>query len=250
MAGDYRAQIAAEESEESPGTSSSLPGSQLSPPPPALCKLVYHAVILLYDDLSASSSPPLAAVEVGPGDHLGGRPLLRLMLGLIVNPTLHQPQTQSAEGLTLQLPAGNIMQRPKGKDSNMKIAHLLSILGLLTLGAHAAAADPDGNHDNFTGTYFTSPTPPAAEILQIHSDGTAILTTSDQVTVGAGGLTFSDSIGSWRALGGRKLSARFLNLNFAGTIPAATYAGAAVVDYIYQFSTNFNTITVTCDGKI
>ena len=132
----------------------------------------------------------------------------------------------------------------------MKIAHLLSILGLLTLGAHAAAADPDGNHDNFTGTYFTSPTPPAAEILQIHSDGTAILTTSDQVTVGAGGLTFSDSIGSWRALGGRKLSARFLNLNFAGTVPSATYAGAAVVDYVYQFSSNFSTITVTCDGKI
>lgn len=132
----------------------------------------------------------------------------------------------------------------------MKIANLLSILGLLTLGAHVAAAAPAGNDDHFTGTYFTSPTPPAAEILQIHSDGTAILTTSDQVTVGAGGLTFSDSIGSWRALGGRKLSARFLNLNFAGTIPAAAYAGAAVVDYIYQFSSNFNTITVTCDGKI
>jgi hypothetical protein len=132
----------------------------------------------------------------------------------------------------------------------MKTAHLLSILGLLAFGANIAAADSPGNHDDFTGTYFTSPTPPAAEILQIHSDGTAILTTSDQVTVGAGGLTFSDSIGSWRAIGGRKLSARFLNLNFAGTIPAATFAGTAVVDYVYQFSSNFNTITVTCDGKI
>lgn len=132
----------------------------------------------------------------------------------------------------------------------MKIAHLLSILGLLTLGAHVAAADPGVNHDNFTGTYFTSPTPPAAEILQIHSDGTAILTTSDQVTVGAGGLTFSDSIGSWKAIGGRKLSARFLNLNFGGTVPSATFAGTAVVDYVYQFSANFNTINVTCEGKI
>jgi hypothetical protein len=132
----------------------------------------------------------------------------------------------------------------------MKIAHLLSILRLLTLGAHVAAADPLGGSGGFTGTYFTSPTPPAAEILQIHGDGTAILTTSDQVTVGAGGLTFSDSIGSWRALGPRRLSARFLNLNFAGTIPSATYAGAAVVDYIYQFSANFSTINVTCEGKI
>jgi len=116
--------------------------------------------------------------------------------------------------------------------------------------ASPATADPHGNHDDFTGTYFTSPTPPAAEILQIHSDGTAILTTSDQVTVGAGGLTFSDSIGSWRALGPRKLSARFLNLNFAGIIPSATFAGTAVVDYVYQFSASFDTITVTCDGRI
>jgi hypothetical protein len=70
------------------------------------------------------------------------------------------------------------------------------------------------------------------------------------VTVGAGGLTFSDSIGSWRAIGGRRLSARFLNLNFARVVPSATYAGAAVVDYVYQFSSSFNTINVTCQGKI
>ena|SRR5436305_11060097 len=132
----------------------------------------------------------------------------------------------------------------------MKLIHLLSIFGVLALGANVAAADQPGNHADFTGTYFTSPTPPAAEILQIHSDGTAILTTSDQVTVGAGGLTFSDSIGSWRAIGQRRLSARFLNLNFAGVVPSATFAGTAVVDYIYTFAANFNTITVTCQGKI
>jgi hypothetical protein len=132
----------------------------------------------------------------------------------------------------------------------MKIAQMLSILGLLTLGANVAAAAPLRSHDGFTGTYFTSPTPPAAEILQIHDDGTAILTTSDQVTVGAGGLTFSDSIGSWKAIGPRTLSARFLNLNFAGVIPAATFAGTAVVDYVYHFSASFSTITVTCAGKI
>jgi hypothetical protein len=132
----------------------------------------------------------------------------------------------------------------------MKIAHLLTILGVLACGTHVVAADPPGNHDGFTGTYFTSPTPAAAEILQLHGDGTAILTTSDQVTVGAGGLTFSDSIGSWKAIGPRKLSARFLNLNFAGTIPSATFAGTAVVDYVYQFSAGFDTITVSCLGRI
>jgi hypothetical protein len=35
----------------------------------------------------------------------------------------------------------------------MKIVNLLSILGLLTLGAHVAAADPPGGSDNFTDTY-------------------------------------------------------------------------------------------------
>lgn len=132
----------------------------------------------------------------------------------------------------------------------MKRYYPVAILGLLALGASFASADtPGGDTSGFTGTYYATPTP-QAEILQIHGDGTAILTTSDQVTVGAGGLTFSDSIGSWRAIGPRKLSARFLNLNFAGVIPAATFAGTAVVDYIYQFAANFNTITVTCQGKI
>src|SRR5262249_24877498 len=134
-------------------------------------------------------------------------------------------------------------------DSPMKIARLLSILGVLALGASVAADTPAGSA-RFTGTYFTSPVPQAAEILQLHGDGTAILTTSDQVTVGAGSLTFSDSIGSWTAIGPRKLSTRFLNLNFAGVVPTATFAGTAVVDYVYQFAANFNTIAVTCQGKI
>ena len=38
----------------------------------------------------------------------------------------------------------------------MKLAHLLSILGLLAFGAafgaNVAAADPPGNHDDFTGS--------------------------------------------------------------------------------------------------
>jgi len=132
----------------------------------------------------------------------------------------------------------------------MKRFYPLAILGLLALGVSLAPADaPAGSTVDFTGTYYATPTP-QAEILQIHNDGTAILTTSDQVTVGAGGLTFSDSIGSWRAIGARKLSARFLNLNFAGTVPTATFAGTAVVDYVYQFAANFNTISVTCQGKI
>jgi hypothetical protein len=63
----------------------------------------------------------------------------------------------------------------------MKLTHLLSILALLTLGTHLAAADPPGKSKDFAGTYFAS-LPERAEILQLHEDGTAGMTLSDQVT--------------------------------------------------------------------
>jgi len=123
----------------------------------------------------------------------------------------------------------------------------LSILALLALGASLAAAD--GGRDEFTGTYLAS-LPDRAEILQLHQDGTAEITLSDQVTSGAGGFTFSDSFGSWKITGPRKLTARFLNLNFDVTAPASTFSGTAVVDYTFQFAANLRTIAVTCRGKI
>ncbi|HEX4961519.1 MAG TPA: hypothetical protein VF173_11815 [Thermoanaerobaculia bacterium] len=129
----------------------------------------------------------------------------------------------------------------------MKLIHLLTIPGLLALGASLAAAD--GGSNDFTGTYIAS-LPQRAEILQIHSDGTALITLSDEVTSGAGGFTFSDSLGSWKVTGPRKLTARFLNLNFDVTTPAATFSGTAVVDYVYQFSANFKTMAASCQGKI
>jgi hypothetical protein len=130
----------------------------------------------------------------------------------------------------------------------MRSAFLLSTLGLLTLGA-SLAAEPPNHHVDVTGTYLAS-LPDRAEILQLHRDGTAEITLSDQVTAGAGGFTFSDSFGSWKIAGPRKLTARFLNLNFNVTQPAATFSGTAVVDYAFQFSANFRTIAVTCQGKI
>ena len=122
----------------------------------------------------------------------------------------------------------------------------LSILALLALGASLAAAD--GGRDEFTGTYLAS-LPDRAEILQLHQDGTAGMTLSDEVTAGAGGFTFSDSYGSWKITGPRKVAARFLNLNFDVTGPPA-YTGAAVVDYTLQFSADFRTFTASCQGKI
>jgi hypothetical protein len=127
----------------------------------------------------------------------------------------------------------------------MKTAYLLSIL--LTLGTSLALAESSGNGD-FVGTYSAS-LPTRAEILQLHRDGTAMITLSDQVTSGAGGFTFSDSFGSWKITGPRKLSARFLNLNFDVTGPAA-FTGIAVVDYTFQFAPNFRTFSASCDGKI
>ena len=130
----------------------------------------------------------------------------------------------------------------------MKLSQLLSILALLNLGTSLVAADPPGKMKDFAGNYFAS-LPDRAEILQLHQDGTAGMTLSDQVTAGAGGFTFSDSLGSWKITGPRKVSARFMNLNFDVTGPPA-YTGAAVVDYTLQFAPDFNTFTASCQGRI
>jgi hypothetical protein len=130
----------------------------------------------------------------------------------------------------------------------MKPVHLLfPVLVLLTLGAAfgASAAAAEG----LAGTYIAT-LPERAEILQLHRDGTAEITLSDQVTSGAGGFTFSDSFGSWKAVGPRTLTARFVNLNFDLTGSAPAYSGAAVVDYTFQFAPNFRTFTASCSGKI
>ncbi|HEX3528595.1 MAG TPA: hypothetical protein VH988_16135 [Thermoanaerobaculia bacterium] len=130
----------------------------------------------------------------------------------------------------------------------MKFAHLLSIVGLFTCAASLAAAGSPADGADFAGTYLAS-LPTRAEILQLHSDGTAEITLSDEVTSGAGGFTFSDSFGSWKVVGPRKLEARFLNLNFDVTGPAA-FSGTAVVGYVWQFAANFKTMAASCQGKI
>ena len=132
----------------------------------------------------------------------------------------------------------------------MKLARLFfTTLGLLALAASLAADDRgNGGNGNYAGTYLAS-LPARAEILQLHSDGTALITLSDEVTSGAGGFTFSDSLGSWKVAGPRKLTARFLNLNFDVTGPPA-FTGTAVVDYVYQFSPGFRTMAASCQGKI
>jgi hypothetical protein len=122
--------------------------------------------------------------------------------------------------------------------------HLFAILSLLLGGAPLAAAD----RSDFAGTYYAS-LPERAEILNLHRDGTAEITLSDQVTSGAGGFTFSDSFGSWKIAGPRKLTARFLNLNFEVTGPAA-FTGIAVVDYTFQLAPGLHTMSASCNGKI
>jgi hypothetical protein len=123
----------------------------------------------------------------------------------------------------------------------MKRTCLLSILGLLALTGFAAA-------DDFAGTYMAT-LPQRAEILQLHRDGTASITLSDEVTAGAGGFTFSDSFGSLKVTGPRALTARFVNLNFDVT-GTPSYTGAAVVDYTFQFAPTLQSFSASCQGKI
>lgn len=137
------------------------------------------------------------------------------------------------------------MTEPRRPSSVLLLA--LALLVPLAFADSPAIADDDRN--DFAGTYEAS-LPERAEALQLHADGTAHITLSDQVTAGAGGFTFSESLGSWKKVGPRRLFARFVNLNFDITGPAATYSGMAVVDYDLQFAPNLRTFTASCQGKI
>ncbi len=120
--------------------------------------------------------------------------------------------------------------------------HRLVSLALVLLGLLGTSR---ANANDFAGTYLAS-LPTRAEILQLHADGTAEIILSDQVTAGAGGFTFSNSLGSWKVAGPRQLTARYLDLDFAGT----SFSGTAVVDYVYHFGADFLTIDTSCQGKI
>ena len=125
---------------------------------------------------------------------------------------------------------------------------LIGVLAITGFAASRARADGDGD-GSYAGTYSAS-LADRAEIMHIHEDGTAGITLSDQVTAGAGGFTFSDSMGSWKIVGPRRLAARFLNLNFNLTGAAPAYSGMAVVDYDLQFAPGRRTFTASCQGKI
>ncbi|MFT3771832.1 MAG: hypothetical protein QM820_41015 [Minicystis sp.] len=129
--------------------------------------------------------------------------------------------------------------------TSWKIAATLCAIGVAGAAADRALAGP-GN--DFSGTYLAS-LAERAEIMNLHRDGTATITLSDQVTSGAGGFTFSDSFGSWKQIGSRKLAARFVNLNFdiSGT---PTFTGTAVVDYVLEFAPGLDTFAGSCQGKI
>ncbi len=123
---------------------------------------------------------------------------------------------------------------------------IVGTFGVAALAPSAVIAD-SGNE--IAGTYSPN-LPDRAEIMNLHADGTAEITLSDQVTAGAGGFTFSDSLGSWKKDGPRRVTARFLNLNFDVTTPAATYSGMAVVDYVLLFAPNLKSFAASCSGKI
>jgi hypothetical protein len=128
--------------------------------------------------------------------------------------------------------------------------YLLAAALLASIAAVAHAAPGGSGHGgDVAGTYIAT-LPDRAEILQLNRGGTAGMTLSDQVTSGAGGFTFSDSYGSWRRSGPRRVSLRMVNLNFDVTGPAATYSGAAVVDYELRFGPRADTFAASCEGAI
>ena len=129
------------------------------------------------------------------------------------------------------------------------VASLASVALVSVIAAGRAFAEGPGEGVDFTGTYYAS-LPERAEILHLNAGGTAGITLSDQVTSGAGGFTFSDSMGSWRVTGPRHVKARFMNLNFDLTGVAPAYTGFAVVDYELEFAQDKKSFQGSCQGKI
>lgn len=133
-------------------------------------------------------------------------------------------------------------------NSKWKMVAMIGVLGASGIAASRALADSPANAERFVGTYIDT-LPERAEIMQLNKDGTAHMTLSDQVTFGAGGFIFSESLGSWRMSGPRQVSLRMTNLNFDITgLP--TYTGAAVIDYTLDFSPGFDTFSGSCYGRI
>ncbi|WP_437596275.1 hypothetical protein WMF28_27225 [Sorangium sp. So ce590] len=131
--------------------------------------------------------------------------------------------------------------------SRIHLAATALVAAIGGLVANAGGAFAEGT--DFSGTYVAS-LPDRAEIMHLHRDGTAGMTLSDQVTFGAGGFTFSDSLGSWRRAGDHTVSLRTLNLNFDLTGAAPAFSGIAVVDYVLVFAPDKDMFTASCQGKI
>jgi len=98
------------------------------------------------------------------------------------------------------------------------------------------------------GTYL-SVEQDGANIMQISADGNMSFITSDQFA-GLGGLgeSYSDTLGSWKWTGTRKITAELLDIGFDKD--DGTFVGVAAYTAFIKFSRDLKTANLTCKGAV
>lgn len=98
------------------------------------------------------------------------------------------------------------------------------------------------------GTYLET-TGERAQIMQISADGNISFITSDQFAgLGVLGESYSDSLGSWKWTGPRKITAELLDVSVNKT--SGTFEGVAAYTAYINFSYDLKTAELICEGAI
>lgn len=115
----------------------------------------------------------------------------------------------------------------------------------LAVGMAVAEDRPDFG-ERIAGTYLSN-TEDDAVILQLGRDGNLTAILSEQfLNLGVIGESFSDTLGSWKRAGSRKIVASTVDIAFDGEV----FVGVAAAKYVISFDPPFRTAYVGCTGAL
>lgn len=100
--------------------------------------------------------------------------------------------------------------------------------------------------ERVAGTYLSNGGDDAV-ILQLGRDGNMTVILSEQfLSLGVIGESFSDTLGTWKRAGNRKIVASSVNIAFDGEI----FVGVAATKYVISFDPPFGTAFLGCTGAL
>ena len=100
--------------------------------------------------------------------------------------------------------------------------------------------------ERIAGTYLSN-TEDDAVILQLGRDGNLTVILSEQfLNLGVIGESFSDTLGTWKRAGSRKIVASAVDIAFDGEV----FVGVAAAKYVVSFDHPFRTAFLSCTGAL